>query len=249
MYIKKQCRINDKIEIEKHYPGNFGAPGVKREPKRKRTPEEMAKQNLWRKIRYLTRLIELNFRPGDWHITLTCQKEQRPGKEEAPGVIRAFRDELRKAYQKQEWNLKYIITCETGKRGAVHWHVIVNDCHNQTTSTAKLVRQLWTKGRPWFSPLYEDQDYKKLAEYIVKETKKRIEDEETAEKLSYTPSRNLIKPQVITEKKQARRWANPPRAPKGWYVVLESIVNGFNKFTGLPYQYYNIRPLRKEEYG
>ena len=245
MYTKNSCRIKDKVEIEKHYPGNFGAPGVEREPKRKRTPEEMAKQNLWRKIRNLRRLLELNFTGGDFHVTLTCQKDKRPSKEEAPKIIREFRDKLREDYKRQGWILKYVITCETGERGAVHWHMIVNNCCNEKTSTTKLIWKYWTRGRPWLIPMDDSGDYKKLAEYIVKESKDRIEKGQTIEKLSYMVSRNLVKPVVVPEKVQANRWSKTPKAPKGWYVVPGSIVNGHNKFTGLPYQYYTIRKLQK----
>lgn len=245
MYIKTECRVKDKKYITKHYHGNYGAPGQKREPKRKRTPEEMAKQNLWQKVRYLTWLIELNFNPGDWHVTLTCKKELRPGKEEAPRVIRKFRDKLRKAYKKQGWELKYIITCETGERGAVHWHMIVNECRNERTSTATLIRQLWCRGRPYFSPLDDTGDYGQLAAYIVKETKDRIENEETIETLSYMPSRNLLRPVVRKKPVDADKWVKKPKAPEGWVVIEESVVNGKNKFTGLPYQYYTIRKLKK----
>ena len=73
MHIKTICKIKDKIEIEKHYPGNFGAPGMKRSERKKPTPEEMARQNLWRRTRYLRRIIELNFGEGDFHATLTCR--------------------------------------------------------------------------------------------------------------------------------------------------------------------------------
>lgn len=247
MYIKNSCRIKDKIEIEKHYPGNYGAPGIKREPKKKRTPEEMAKQNYWRKVRYLRRIIELNFNPGDFHIQLTCRPDQRPTMEEGMKVIRAFRDKLRNEYKRQGWVMKYIITCETGKRGAIHWHMILNNCHNEKTSTTKLIWKHWNRGRPWFVPMDESGDYSKLAEYIVKETTKRIEEGQTLEKLSYMISRNMIKPEVIPEEVRANRWSKKPSAPKGWYVVPESIVNGRNKFTGLPYQYYTIRRIQKGE--
>ena len=165
-YLKLTCEIKDKQEIEKHYDLRYGAPGMPREKKKKKTPEEMAAQNRWRKCRELRRIIELNFGEGDWHVTLTCSKENRPEREEAPKVIRTFRDKLRKAYKKNGWELKYIITCETGERGAVHWHMIVNDMHSEKESTAKLIRRLWDRGRPYFSALDDSGDYKKLAEYI-----------------------------------------------------------------------------------
>ena len=241
MYIKKTCHIRDRIEVEKHYPGRYGAPGMSREPKRKKTPEEMAKQNYWRRCRELRRIMELNFNPGDWHVTLTCKPSNRPSMEETSRVIRTFRDKLRKEYKKQGWELKYIITCETGERGAVHWHMIINDQHNEKTSTANIVRKLWNLGRQYFSALDDTGDYKLLAEYIVKESSKRIEAGETKEKLSYMVSRNLVRPVVQEEKVRANGWKLEPKAPEGWQLIPESLVNGFNKFTGRPYQYYTLR--------
>lgn len=241
MYIKKTCQINDKVEVEKHYDGRFGAPGMGRESKRNKTPEEMAKQNLWRRCRELRRILELNFKGGDWHVTLTCCKGERPTKEEAPRVIRKFRDKLRRAYKKQGWEMKSVITCEMGERGAVHWHMIINNVQNEECSTAELIRKLWVKGRPYFSPLDDSRDYKLLAEYLIKETAKRIENGETVEKLSYMVTRNMIRPVERTEKINARSWKKEPSVPKGWVLVAESLVNGINKFTGLPYQHYTIR--------
>ncbi len=246
-YIKLTCMINDRQEVEKHYDLRYGAPGMPREKRHKKTPEEMAKQNLWRKQRDLRRLIELNFGPGDWHVVLTCRKEERPSKEDAPKVIRDFWGNLRAAYKRRGWELKTIITCETGERGAVHWHMIVNDMHDGKDSTASLIRKLWARGRPYFSPMDESGDYKTLAEYIVKETADRIKKEETVEKLSYMCSRNLVRPVVDKEKVEAKSWRKEPKPPEGWELVKGTLVNGLNKFNGLPYQYYTLRRLGKEE--
>lgn len=249
MYITTTCQIRDKIEYAKYYFARYGAPGMAREKRKKPTPEEMAKQNLWIRQRDLRRLIELNFDEGDWHVILTCRKEERPDRDQAPAVIRKFRDKLRELYKKQGWDLKYIITCEVGSRGAVHWHMIVNNMENSRTSTARMIRELWTLGRPYFSPLDPGGDYKALAEYIVKETARRIEKEETIEKLSYMPSRNLIRPVVRKKQVRARRWKQEPVAPKGYYVVKDSVVNGINKYTGLPYQHYTVRKIPEYEKG
>lgn len=240
MYIKKSCKIGKKIEIEKHYPARYGAPGCQREKRRRRTPEEVAKQNHWRRCRDLRRQIELNFRGGDWHATLTCKKELRPSKEEAREVIRKFITALRKEYKKRGWTLKYIYSMEIGERGAVHWHMIINNMHSEEMTTAALIKKHWLRGRPYFSPLDQEGDYKQLADYMVKEAKKRIDDGSSTEKLSYTPSRNLIKPTIKEEKIRASTWRKEPKAPEGYYVIPDSIYNGINPFTGWPYQYYTI---------
>ncbi|MCM1190645.1 MAG: hypothetical protein NC541_15300 [bacterium] len=255
-YIKLVCRIKDRQYVEKHYDGRYGAPGMSREKRGKATPEQMAKQNLWRRTRDLTRLIEYNFGPGDWHVVLPCYPGQRPAAEEAPKVIRDFWKKLRAEYKRQGWELKIVLTCETGTRGAVHWHAVINDRHNDSTSTAKLIRKLWTRGRPYFTALDESGDYGALAEYIVKETAKRVRKGETGEKLSYMRSRNLVKPPVRREKVEAGSWRKEPKAPSGWEVVKGSVVNGTNPYTGQPYQYYTLRRLesagkagREEEKG
>lgn len=247
MYEKITCQIRDKIEVSKHYSGRYGAPGMKREPKRKPTPEEMAKQNHWIRCRDLRRLIELNFEPGDWHVTLNCRKEERPTREEAPKVIRKFLAKLRQEYKRQGWELKYVITCEVGERGAVHWHMVVNNEHNERTDAAKLIRENWTRGRPYFSNLDETGDYSKLAEYMVKEAAKRIDRGETIEKMSYSRSRNLKKPVERRRKVRATAWRKEPKVPEGWELVPGSLLNEVNKYTGLPYQHYVIR--RKEGAG
>lgn len=245
MYVKKQCIINDKIEIEKYYDARYGAPGLPREKKKKATPEEMAKQNFWKRCQHLRRMMELNFQGGDLYLTLTCRTEDRPSLEDAPLVIRQFRDKVVKDYKKQGWECKYIITCEVGSRGAVHWHMILNNQKSDKESAWDIIRRHWTRGRPFLEPLDQDRDYKKLAEYIVKETAKRIEKEQTLEKLSYISSRNLIKPEEVKEKKRAKRWSNPPKPPKGYELVESSVVNEINRFTGYPYQKYTVRRIQE----
>jgi len=244
MYVKNTCRIRNKVEVSKHFHARSGAPGKKREAKKDPTPEEMARQNHWRRCRDLRRLIELNFSPGDWHVTLTCEKDKRPTAEEAPAVIRKFLAKLKRDYRKQGWDLKYVITCETGERGAVHWHMVLNNEHNETTDAAKLVREAWKRGRPYFSALDESGEYEKLADYMCKQAAQRIDRGETSEKMSYSRSRNLKKPVERREKVRAHGWKADPKVPAGWELVEGSLINGTDKFTGLPYQKYVLR--RKE---
>lgn len=244
MYVKTTCRIKDKVEVSKHYHANSGAPGRKRAGRKDPTPEDMAKQNHWRRCRDLRRLIELNFDPGDWHVTLTCEKDKRPTMEEAPGVIRKFLGKLKRDFKKQGWDLKYVITCEVGDRGAVHWHMVVNSCHNEATDTAKLIREAWKRGRPYFSALDDSGEYERLADYMCKQAAQRIDRGETSEKMSYSRSRNLKKPVERREKVRASGWKQEPKVPEGWELVEGSLLNEVNKWNGLPYQHYTLR--RKE---
>ena len=78
MYTKVTYDLGEVKEIQKYYPGNYGAPGCPREKKRKRTPEEIKRQNETNKVRKVQRLILANFSEGDLHLILTYRKDLRP---------------------------------------------------------------------------------------------------------------------------------------------------------------------------
>ena len=244
MYIKNTCKINDKIEIEKHYHWNCGAPGKKRSEKSNKTPEAMAKQNIWKRKNELRRLLELNFKGGDLYVTLTCRPDQRPDMTEALKVIRKFRDKLANEYKKRKWIFKYVITTEIGSRGAVHWNVIVNYMQDEKTNTWKLINKLWERGRPHYTPMDEERNYGQLADYIIKETSKRIAEGKTLEKLSYICSRNMVRPVIRKKKVDKRSWLKTPKIPKGYELVPDTLRNGINPYNDLPYQHYTIRKVQ-----
>lgn len=65
-------------QIEKCFPGKYGAPGEKREKKRKRTPEEVQRQNERNRWKKIQRIILANYKEGDWHLILKYRKGERP---------------------------------------------------------------------------------------------------------------------------------------------------------------------------
>lgn len=239
MYIKKVYDLGVVIQVEKYYPGNYGAPGVKREKKRKCTPEDIKRQNETNRWKKLQRIILANFKAGDWHLILKYGKKKPEQYKEAVDQRREFIKEMRKAYKKADIPFKWIAVTERGKRGRVlHHHLVIQDITEAGIITVQLVKKLWTYGNAFFVSLYEDGEYEKLAEYIVK-----AETKEESGWCTYSRSRNMIVPQPEREKIHRRKWANPPRAPKGWYILKETVHNGTNPVTGHPYQHYSIRKL------
>lgn len=228
------------IQIEKSYPGNYGAPGRKREKKKKKTPEDIKRQNEKNRWRKLQRIILANFHEGDWHLILKYRPGERPGTyEEAKEHRKKFLSRMREAYKKAGIPFKWIIVTERGKKGNVlHHHLVIEDIRRDGIETVKLVKKLWTYGNEFFSALYEDGEYEQLAQYIVKS-----ETKEECGWCTYSRSRNLIIPQPDVEMIPHKRWRNPPVAPKGWYVVQDSVWNGENPVTGLPVQHYTIKKL------
>lgn len=85
-------------KLKQKHTGRYGARGQKRQKRRKATPEEIAKQNQWKRERDVRRLIKWNFGIGDYWFTLTYKKGSRPPLEtdaeryvkvypEAPGQV------------------------------------------------------------------------------------------------------------------------------------------------------------------
>lgn len=229
-------------QIEKSRPGNHGAPGEKRGKKRKLTPEDVRRQNERNRWRKIQRLILNNFHEGDWHLILKYRPEERPETyEEAKAHRKKFLDKMRAAYKKAGIPFKWIAVTERGKRGHVlHHHLVIEDIRRDGIDTVKLVKKLWTYGSEFFSALYVDGEYEKLAEYIVK-----AETKEEGGWCTYSRSRNLKNPVKTVEDVPHKRWRDPPVAPKGWYVVKDSVYNGINPVTGYPYQHYTIKKLIK----
>lgn len=235
------------IQVEKSYPGNHGAPGRKREKKKKKTTDDIRRQNERNRWRKIQRIILANFKEGDWHLILKYRPGERPESyEEAVEHRKKFLDRMRNTYKKAGIPFKWIIVTERGKkRQVLHHHLVIEDIRRNGIETVKLVKKLWPYGNEFFVSLYEEGEYEKLAQYIVK-----AETKEECGWCTYSRSRNLVVPQRQVEIVRHRRWRNPPVAPKGWYVVQDSIWNGKNPVTGQPVQHYTLKrlkPLRKED--
>ena len=125
-YIKRECKMPHRIEVEEVHSSRYGCKGIKPMPRQKKTPEEVKKTNERNRIKRLYRKIAMNFDYGDFHMQLTYREKERPSPEEAREVIREFLRQLRKVYKSRGQALKYIITTEY-KDKAIHHHLIVNE--------------------------------------------------------------------------------------------------------------------------
>ena len=219
--------------IIKSYSLRSGAPGQPRNRKRKRTPEEMERQNRSNRARNIRLLILGNFKKG-WHIILTYPKESRPATpEEAKKELQKFNRKMKRIFEKAGFTYKWIAVTEIGSRGAVHHHLILEDIHTDTFATQDAVLECWKVGKKNFSPLYADGEYEELADYLAKkETKEDI----PGCKVSH--SRNLVMPKAKKETVLRKRWQTEPRIPKGWELVKSSLWNGICEVTGYPVQHY-----------
>ena len=71
-------RKKDILYVEENHDGRYGAPGEKRKPKRKPTPEDIQRVNAWKKEKGARLLLMEYFSPGDLWATYTYRPEIRP---------------------------------------------------------------------------------------------------------------------------------------------------------------------------
>lgn len=205
--------------------------------KRKPTKEEMQIINERNAIRTLRRKIDANFDPGDLFLSFTYRRGMEPDPETAKGKLKYLLDTARKKWKQAGQEFYYIVVTEY-KNKRIHHHLIVRDLEDGTG--AKVLQGIWKKnGNTGVRYLYEDGRYQALAEYLIKETQKTFRDPKNPNKLRYSCSRNLINPKPETRRRRRDDWPELPKAPKGYILETDSLVNGINKL-GYRYQYYRL---------
>lgn len=164
--------------------------GGKRKKKEKATSDAVKKNNDMLALKNLTRLINLNFYPGDLHTTLTYAEELSP--EEANSELEKWIKRMRREYKKLDKEFYYIAVTEF-KNKRIHHHVVHNYIDFQ------VINRQWKMGRIRCTPLDKTRNYRVLAEYLIKETQKTFRDPENATKRRWKSSRNLKRPVVKRE--------------------------------------------------
>lgn len=242
MYYKRTIKAGKTLEIFKSYtkhnrPTKTGIGNI---PK-----EETDRINRANAISKLTRKLNANFNDNDFHIVLTYRREERPGCEQAKENLKKFFRKLRNIYRKAGHELKYIHVTEYARK-SIHHHVVINGFEG----CVSIIKNLWSFGRVHFTPLDSTGQYRKLAEYLIKETDKTFREKNGGQMQRYTPSKNIITPEPKIEKIMAKSWTSEPKAIKGYYIDEESIYNGVNPFNGGLIQKYTLIRLperRKRE--
>lgn len=238
MYERWKVIFRDSMEIMEKHTGKYGAPGMKRAKRKKPTPEQMAKQNQWKKERDIRWLLKENFHERDYWITLTYRPGERPASiDVAKSQVQKFFRRMRDWYKKNGCEMKFIVITEYGSRGGVHHHLVIN----RIAGADEEISKNWKYGRVNYTFLYEEGGFRKLAEYIAKQA---AEDNSIKEKW-YSRSRNLQKPQIKKQIMKRKTFREDPYVPKGYYLEKESLYAGTNPITGHPYRYYTVVKLNR----
>ncbi|MBO7731781.1 MAG: hypothetical protein J6S67_04495 [Methanobrevibacter sp.] len=238
MYINKLLIAGRYVLVKNYTPKRFGAPGRRRRKRKMETPEAMARYNDRKRAEKIQMLMLLNFENG-YHVILDYPKDKRPEKyEEAEDNLRKCLYKISRRLKRSEKKFKYLAITERGKiREALHHHLIIES----DPEILKELTDIWGNHIK-FAQMYEEGAYKDLADYFCKiETK----EEQTKGKSKYHRSRNLKEPTV-----KSRIVSGPlkedPVIPKGYEIVPESVVNGFNDFSRIRFQKYMIKKSADE---
>lgn len=246
-YWQDTYRFPNSNEYEIKYAGKYGAKGEKRAKREKPTPEQVKKQNLLNRQNFVRRKIKLNFSEHDYWLTFTFREKKSRTAKQVNECLEKMRRKLRKQYRKMGQELKWIARVEIGERGGIHAHMIVNRIRGET-DTAVLIQNAWEHGRVFFSLLYEEGGFKKLAEYLTKPPLEEHKDEPGL--VPYSCSRNLKKPEP--ERRYFKRRTvralleDDPKPTPGYYIEKDSIVRGVNRYTGYAYIRYTEVKLKPE---
>ena len=242
VYRQRIIRAGNTIEVENTYPTKFGDT-LSRKKRGKNTPEAMQVYNEELAIRKLTRLINTNFIPEDWFVTLHYENHNRPkGYKEAKAELSAFMRQLRKLYKEWGIELKYVKRTARGERGGIHHHVVLPqgvDFRRVTAFWKEFVKATHKARPPDCRALYDTGEYSSLAAYIVKQP--MVDDDDEGYTKKWIGSRNLKKPVEEPPKDiNEIKWKEIPTARPGYYIDEDSIRAGCNPVNGRPYLFYRM---------
>lgn len=235
-YVKKTVVAGDTIEVEKYYTARWSSPLARegaRQHKNQKTTEAQLRVNERLAEKRLRLLINANFGKGDLHLTLTYQKENRPGKEQARANLEKFIRKARKVYRKEGQELRYITVTEF-ENAAIHHHVIFPGID------VRHIVDLWEEEHGAMRVKYLDgrKNHAELAAYLIKETRKTFRQEGRIYGKRYNASKNLHRPVEKVENISANTWSKEPRGVKGYHMDKDSYKEGYHEITGYGFQRY-----------
>lgn len=224
-YVKKLVYLKDSIEVSKYYSGRIGKK-IHNAPSRGKTPLHQLQYQDRKAERAIYWLLDLNFKPyTDLFITLTYKAQKTISSIHAKNDIKKYLARLRLEYKKQGKELKYIYVAGRGKRGNVHYHMVINKF--DTEILANIWRNI-TGGNIHIVHLYGS--FKKLASYLVKNSQETFYSRDKIHQKRYCTSHDLKRPLIKREIIKSIKWLIDPRPIKGYRLDEHSLYNGYGYF-------------------
>lgn len=243
-WVQKTVHAGRCIYIQRHYSSRYGSKHkCTRGSNYGKTSEAQAIVNNRQACLQQEMIFNANFGPGDLTATFTFRKADRPKNlQEIKKLWAAYMVKLRYAYKKAGVEFKWMRAIETPDKNP-HIHMALSGI-----DIAKLPR--WPYGRVDFVPV-DDRDHHTYGGYLREETHIKQGHKgkyNTAKaKVCYGRSRNLTVPEPEYKIIYNDHWADEPKAPKGYYVVRDTLNNWEDEVTGFKYQSYVLCPISKNQ--
>ena len=240
-YFQKTVFCGQVIRIAKYVSGRMGTKDQRRR-REKPTAEKVKRWQDKRAVQHCFDLLHCNFHPGDLWMTFTYPPGAKPDSGRVREDIARFRKRLRNLCRKAGKELKYIFSVGRGKRGAVHFHMVLPQMDTAAVERA-WQETAGTEACPWPRVNTRHLDgsgyWPKLAEYIVKNGLETFRSGDPIYARRFVASTNLARPKVKVEVIRASFWKEDPVDRKGWQVDRERVWNGSGP-SGFPYQSYTL---------
>ena len=205
---RKYICTNNVVEVTQYVVGDKtqGSPRWRKAKSQDDKRDENARQA----VRVAARILNCNYTPEDWLLTLTWSDEKwkklveeveiatSPAAprndtdlllDRAREVLAGKLDQVRRMAKKQGVEVKsFAVTSdldqETGELVRVHHHVVIN------AAGKDLLEQKWDMGLVHCENLYRQDDYTPLAAYLLGQVRHR------ENRKKYACSRNMVQPKV-----------------------------------------------------
>jgi hypothetical protein len=237
-YIKEICVAGKTVEIRKYHTVRYHAAETTRCQKEEKTPERIKKANLRKAERELRRILNANFRDGDYWVRLDFSTVKPVDSGEMQKLIAKAIRNMRAAYRAAGQEMKYVYVKEVGPKGGRHVHMVCNKCD------IEILRRCWPYGGIHVDPLYSNGQYAKIASYMIKYANKTEKTEGKLIGKRWNPSKNLKKPKVIKKIISANTFRKEPKLSKKqekhYYIEKDSIQYGISELTGYEYMEYTM---------
>jgi hypothetical protein len=248
--ITRVFRDGDIVDRCEYHDGRYGAPGQRREKKKKLTEEQVRKINQYNKVQKCRHKLLTYIQPSDLWVTWTYEVERRPAdmKKAKKHFAKAMR-KVRGEYHNKEQPLYWFRNIERGTKGAWHIHMVIN----AIDGAEGILRSAWEHGGVYIEEIrlndkLYDEDFTKLANYLTKDEYTSYEKADGTpgkpriKEASYNTSRNMPLKKPRTE--HLVRWKEEAKPMKGYYILR--IHEGINPVTGYKYRRYTMARLTPE---
>lgn len=191
-YRRRTTKAGPRLEAE-IYPA-FGREerGRLREARMHQTPEKQRRLNEQRAKHQLILLIDTNFGPEDYHLTLTYAGKE-PDLSRCKKDVRNFFDRVKRLRERRGLEeLKYIYAIGHDTSERIHVHVIING-----GIEPKELQKIWGRGRTRADLLQPNEHgLQGLANYLFRQNAGKKAAGQLPGRKTWVPSRNLKRPKT-----------------------------------------------------